>query len=131
MILLPVPLLGTLRIEPLRDLKRIWLWFTAPDTHKSQVWSFVKERPIEIRSFSDADLLISLKEIEARKVISWWPEGIAEAQRRGLNPRMPLPQWVQAVKTAAGSSTATAVLAEKLLRPEHAVSRSQTEKAAA
>lgn len=115
MILLRIPAVGLFRFEPLRDLKRLWLWLTAPDTCRLVVCSTLDGQDRQIRTMTDADLILSLYHIRLNKRISWFTEGFIELRRRGLALPNKLPPWIFAVQAAAPY---TSRLAERILRPE-------------
>ncbi len=106
--ILRLPFLGLLRFEPLRDLKRIYLWLTAPASSRVLVWSEYLHDNVELRSLSDGDLLLGLSDPK------YHPERVIEADRRGLSVGLKAPQWVGIV---AAMRREDRPLAEKLFRP--------------
>lgn len=115
MILLRIPSVGLFRFEPVRDLKRVWLWLTAPESSRLVVQSLLYDQKVSIRSMTDADLLLSMHYIRRNKRISWFSEGSIELHRRALTLSDALPAWLIAVQACAPNTSA---LAERVLRPE-------------
>lgn len=107
--ILRLPFLGLIRFEPLRDLRRIYLWLTAPKSSRAlaaQTYSFAVE---EIRSLKDGDLLLGIY-----NGLGSHPERVIEADRRGIPVGLKPPQWVRLIGAMPPTERE---LAEKMFRP--------------
>lgn len=109
LMILRIPLLGLVRFEPFRDLRRVWLWLTAPASSKVLVWSDYLHDDVPIRSLSDGDLLLGLYDRPR-----YLPERVIEADRRGISIGLKPPQWVRIIAAARSEDRP---MAEKLFRP--------------
>jgi hypothetical protein len=101
---------GLLRLEPIRTLRRAWLWLMAPPTSRQTVWSEVRGRAVEIRSLSDSELWITKRALFTSRVR---PALTLECRRRGLPDSA---QWLTAACLVYPDATGMRI-AERMFRP--------------
>lgn len=81
----PTPL-GLFRFEPLRWLRRLWVWLDCPPECKEIIWSHVEQRDLQIRSLSDGELLVGTARFRGEADTKLGQAFLLEERRRGLKP---------------------------------------------
>lgn len=103
---------GFFRFEPLRALRRFWVWATSPPACKEYVYSMVTGDLVQIRSLGDSELLIEIG--YSRLPLHVRDSLRLEADRRRLPDE--LPQWARAARKHYPFARQM-LLAERLFRP--------------